>query len=197
MALPQPVLDKLREAMETRRLVAFHQWEDDPMIFLVGFVTRLDTDRIFFAEVGVSGRPDEDTEVAIDDLVWLDFDTEYLRGLEILHPVNEKLIGPKPAAGIKATNTQAIRKALVKACERSEVVTMKIDKESIEALVSAVDGDFFCYTPLEDGGRPNGMCWLRIEVVKQLILGTDREIASRFLYERRRDEGSDEAPQGV
>lgn len=182
--LPTAVLDKLVKAKEDHRLVAYHRWQDDPTIFLVGFVLEVGEDSVHFQQVDSAGRLDDKEWVPMSDIVWLDFETDYLKGLELLHPVHDALVGYKPSAGIKATNTQAIRKALISACANGESVTFRVDKESIDGLVNAVDGDYFSYTEIEDGGRPNGVCWIRIEVVKEVKRKTDRQIADLFLYKR-------------
>lgn len=180
--LPDAALEKLKEAQAHRRLVAFHQWDDDPSIFCVGFVKQINEDSVLFEEVGVCGEPDEDQLVAMAEIVWLDFETNYLKGLEILHPIYENLIGGKPTAGIKATNTRAITQALKAAADQGEAITFRVDKESVDAIVNAVEGDYFSYTKIEDGGHPNGVCWVRIDVVKEVRRKTDRQIADLYLY---------------
>ncbi len=184
--LPTPILEKLKESQANRRLVAFHKWDDDPSIFCVGFVKQINGDSILFEEVGVCGRPDEDQLVPMGEIVWLDFETDYLKGLEILHPIYQDLIGEKPAAGVKATNTQAITRALKTAAGQGEAITFRVDKENVDAVVNAVDGDYFSYTEIEDGGHPNGVCWIRIDVVKEVKRKTDRQIADLYLYQLRR-----------
>jgi len=184
--LPKPLLARIQKAFDKRRLVAYHCWDDDPTIFLVGFVTAIHESRIVFDQVGPGGRPeDKNDSVDMDDIVWMDFDTDYLNGLELLHPVYEDLIGMKPTAGLKATNLPAVRKALTEAALSGEAVQMVISKEKHDAIIQAVEGDFFSYITLRDGGRPDGLSWTKIEVVTRIDRKTDRQIADRFLYEHR------------
>ncbi|HJP82831.1 MAG TPA: hypothetical protein VJ835_04930 [Fimbriimonadaceae bacterium] len=133
--------------------------------------------------VDSTGGPDEELSVPLDEIVWFDFDTDYLRGLEKLYLRHSEIIGPKPSAGLKVTNTEAIRMALVNAVAQQAAITFRIDKESIDAIPIEVEGNYFNYIQLEDGGRPDGAFWLRIDVVKELKMGSDRQIADRYLYD--------------
>lgn len=184
--LPDPILKQLAAAQTDRRLVAYHCYDDDPTIFIVGFVEEIKSDRIIIHMVGPHGEPEYKTDVvAMADIQWLDFDTEYLKGLEKLYPVYNELIGKKPTAGIRAANREAITRNLKDALRKNEIVLIEVDKETRDVLVREVAEPFFAYIEIRDGGQPDGISWLKIDHVKVLKRKTDRQIADRFLLDLR------------
>lgn len=184
--LPEPILKQLSNALTDRRLVAYHCYDDDPTIFIVGFVEEIKSDRIIFQMVGTNGEPEYKTDVvAMADIQWLDFETEYLKGLEKLYPVYNDLIGKKPTAGIRAANREAITRNLKEALRNGEIVLIEVDKETRDVLVREIAEPFFAYTQIRDGGQPDGMSWLKIDHIKVLKRKTDRQIADRFLLDNR------------
>ncbi len=184
--LPQPILDQLQNAKDGHRLVAYHCWDDDPSIFVVGFVEDIKSDRVIFDMVGLCGEPEEETDVVpMDKIQWVDFDTEYLRGLERLYPVYEQLIGKKPSSGIRVSKESSILKNLREAKENQEIVLIEMDKGTRDVLVRDIAEPFFAYTEIRDGGQPDGISWLKIDHIKVLKRKSDRQIADKFLLESR------------
>jgi hypothetical protein len=123
MPLPEPIIQSLRSAMAERRLVAYHKWGDDPTIFLVGFIEEVKSDRILFDQVGTQGEPENEIDVVdMESIQQLDFDSDYLRGLEKLFAVYDELIGKKPSAGIRATRHADIVKNFQSAKNSGEAV---------------------------------------------------------------------------
>lgn len=184
--LPEPILKQLKSAQSDKHLVAYHCYDDDPTIFIVGFVEEIKSDRLIFQMVGTNGEPEYKTDVvAMADIQWLDFDTEYLKGLEKLYPVYNDLIGKKPTAGIRASNREAITRNLKEALRKDEIVLIEVDKETRDVLVRDVAEPFFAYTEIRDGGHPDGVSWLKIDHIKVLKRKTDRQIADHYLLHHR------------
>lgn len=188
MPLPSQILDKLRQAKFERRLVAYHKWGDDPTIFLVGFVEELKSDRIHFDQVGTQGEPENEVDIVDMDMIqWLDFDTDYLRGLEMLYPVYNEVVGKMPGAGIKVTRRPAIESNLAAVKGTGEVVLLELQDQKKDCFVHDTADDFVCYTELRDGGRPDGVSWMKVELIRVLKRKSDRQLADQFLFEHRKD----------
>ena len=186
MPLPSPIIEKLREAATNRKLVAYHKWGDDPTIFLVGFVEELKSDRILFDQVGTHGEPEDEIDIVDMDLIqWLDFDNDYLRGLEKLYAVYDRVVGKEPGAGIKATRRSAIESNLAAVKGTGEVVLLELQDEKRDCLVHDTADDFVCYTELRDGGRPDGVSWMKVELIRVLKRKSDRQLADQYLFEHR------------
>ncbi len=130
--LPDQILVKIKEARVQGRLIGYHKWDDDPTFFLVGFVQAIESDRILFEQVGTQGEPENKTDVAMmEKIIWLEFETDYLLGLEKLYPVYDELIGRKPSAGIRVTRAEAIEKNLRVASSTREAVTINIGDQKL------------------------------------------------------------------
>src|SRR5687768_10950807 len=115
----------LEDAQRDRRLVGVHRWNDDPDIFVVGFVRAVSKECAEFEWVDPSGQFDEDdpvSEVMLDAIAMMDIGTRYLKKLE--HLVS--LRPDKPSAASTVKGRARVRTAVAAAAASGECVTIKL-----------------------------------------------------------------------
>lgn len=176
----------LLNAQKTHKLVGVHKWDDDPDIFVVGFVAEIGEDEAEFWWVDSHGRTDEDDErssVAYDRIVRLDVDTYYLRYLERLYQRADAVYADvkRPSNTKLPKRMEAALAAAKAAKEAVELVLIGVERPQ-RAFVAGVQGEIVKLRPISDEFGIDGIWLIRLNQIKSVKRGGDNLAATTHLF---------------
>jgi hypothetical protein len=175
----------LRAAKKAGRLVAVHKWDDEPDIFVVGYVSEIEDDAAEFWWVDSKGRDDDDviSRVAFDKIVRLSVDTFYLRKLERLH-LNIEAVYSKVTRARQTKLQKGILGALAAAAQTGEAVELGVVGENrpVEAFVVEAQASHARLRPVSDEFGIDGVWVIRMDQIQSVRRGSEGLAATLFLF---------------
>jgi len=190
-AFRDSVLKLLNEAKESGELVGIHQWDDDPSIFLVGFVLECRPKLVVMRDVGTCGEVDEERrELDPNDIVRVQTRNQYLERIRVLYENHDRITWPGHSFfGIDPTDQLRL---LTEAVDEGRFVTIwgheeTDDDSSVSGIPVKVEGECLLFRPMLDDGTFDGEILYRLSDIAKVEAGGDGQAADAFFAAWRRE----------
>ena len=185
------ISDILQKSKDEKKLIGIWIYGDSDG-FWSGYVQDFNDEFVVLKHFTKYGKPDGVLIEKIDNIECVDFDDNYLNGLEYLIRNSEKL-DKDPTTNIELSNTENWQYEILEEFvgDRNNIVRIQINNDNYySGLVTWIDYDSLVLNLLGNEGEENGSCFFKLEDVTMIRINDIANRKKLLLNKRKKPTGN-------
>jgi hypothetical protein len=180
----EKLLSVLRHCREHREMLAVHLWDDDPTIFIVGYVLGIGKESFTLEDIDSAAVAASISEIELSRVVRFHIGSAYLRRVDTLYRNRAEIyqpIEPLGQFGQGVLFADTLRMAL----QRRWIVTLKdYKKQTLTGFVTEVGEDFVGIEVIVEDGQADGVFAVGLDDIAFLSVNGRDEQALAYLHQK-------------